>query len=434
MKVEFFIAKRILFNRTKTGTKRTPGIGVSVWGIALSVLIMIMAVAITKGFQREIKSKIVGFASDIQISDAGISESYESNPIPFDSSLYAKLTASDKVKHVQVFASKAGIIKTQKDMQGVILKGISPDFNWSFFKEHLLEGDTLSISDSSISKEALISSKISKTLDLKLGDKFRVFFITKQVYQGKERFTQKKYAFTIKGIYETGLSEEFDSKFIFIDLKRIVKLNKWDKGTIGGYEVFLTEDDLMTKLTGENENSYEYYMQKENEVKDDFFMELSFLNVRSIYARYPQIVSWLDYIDTHIFIILLIILIVATVNMSSSLLILILEKTNMIGVLKSFGASNWSIRKIFILKSAFLIGKGTLIGNALALLVIFIQTTFKPLTLDAGIYYLDAVPVYFNIWHIIGINLLTVGVCSFVLIIPSIFISYITPVKAIKFS
>jgi len=434
LKVEFFIAKRILQGRSHSKSFTRPVINIAVWGIALGVLIMIMSVAITKGFQKEIKDKIVGFASDIQISDAGISESYESNPILFDSSLYNNLKASPKIKHVQVYASKAGIIKTQENMQGVILKGISPDFNWQFFKQHLVEGDTLKIEEDNICKEALISFKIAKILNLKLGDQFRVFFIIKQVVNGREKFSQKKYAFTIKGIYKTGLSEEFDSKFIFIDLKRIKKLNKWEDGTIGGYEIFLNEDPLLTSLKNSQQTSYEYYLEKENGLIDDFFLELSFMDVRSIYSRYPQIVSWLEYIDMHIFIILIIILIVAVVNMSSSLLILILEKTNMIGILKSLGASNVSIRKIFVIKATFLIGKGILIGNVLALVISFIQINFEVLKLDASIYYLDAVPVYLNLWHVIGINVLTITVSSLMLIIPSVFISYISPVKAIKFS
>jgi lipoprotein-releasing system permease protein len=405
-----------------------------VWGIALGVLVMIMSVAITKGFQKEIKDKIVGFASDIQISDAGISESYESNPILFDSTLYRKLKESEKIKHVQIYASKAGIIKTQENIEGVILKGIAPDFNWNFFKQHLVEGDTLNIEEKAISKEAMISSKIANTLNLKLGDKFRVFFIIKQIIDGREKFSQKKYAFTIKGIYKTGLSEEFDSKFIFIDLKRIKKLNKWEDGTIGGYEVFLNEDKIFDAIKNSGLSSYEYYLEKENGLVDDFFLELSFMDVRSIDSRYPQIVRWLEYIDMHIWIILVIILIVAIVNMSSSLLILILEKTNMIGILKSLGAGNVSIRKIFVLKSAFLIAKGTLIGNALALAICYIQINFEVLKLDASIYYLDAVPVYLNFWHVIGINILTITVSSVMLIIPSVFISHISPVKAIKFS
>jgi lipoprotein-releasing system permease protein len=434
LKVEFFIAKRILLGRSQEKSFTKPVINIAVWGIALGVLIMIMSVAITKGFQKEIKDKIIGFASDIQISDAGISDSYESNPILYDSLLYNKLNRSPQIKHVQVFASKAGIIKTQDNMQGVILKGIAPDFNWSFFKQHLVEGDTLSIVSNSICKEAMISSKIANTLNLKLGDKFRVFFIIKEMVDGREKFSQKKYAFTIKGIYKTGLSEEFDSKFIFIDLKRIKKLNKWDDGTIGGYEVFLSDDEILTAIKNSNQSSYEYYLGKENSLVDEFFLELSFMDVRSIYSRYPQIISWLEYIDMHIVIILVIILIVAVVNMSSSLLILILEKTNMIGILKSIGASNVSIRKIFILKSAFLIGKGTLIGNALALSLCYAQMNFNVLKLDASIYYLDAVPVYLNLWHVLGINVLTILVSSIMLIIPSVFISYISPVKAIKFA
>lgn len=434
MKVELFIAKRILFGSKTNNSFTRPIINIAVWGIALGVLIMIMSIAITRGFQDEIKGKMVGFASDIQISDSGLSESYESNPIALDTNLYKAFKAYPKIEHVQKFATKAGIVKTQADIQGVILKGIAPDFNWSFFKQHLKQGDTLTISDAEISKEAMISTKIASTLKLKLNDQFRVFFISKVSENGKESFVQKKYSFYVKGIYETGLSEEFDSKFIFIDLKRIQKLNHWNDSLIGGYEIFLAQEPFLKTVQDFNKTSYDYYLEKENEIKDEFFMDLSFLDVKSVYSRYQQIINWLEYIDMHIFIILLIILVVAVVNMSSALLILILEKTNMIGILKSLGANNWSIRKVFLLNSAYLIAKGTLLGNALALAVCLIQIYLKPLKLDAAIYYLDAVPITLNLWHWAAINLLTITVCSFMLIIPSIFISKISPVKAIRFN
>ena len=432
MKLEFFIAKRILVGGNHKSGFTKPVINIAVWGIALGVLIMVMAVAITKGFQKEIKSKIVGFASDIQISDVGISESYESNPIPFDTSLYLRMQEDPLIKHVQQYASKAGIIKTDDDMLGVILKGITNDFNWDFFRQHLVEGEILRFEKDQIGKETMISSKIAKTLGLKLGDQFRVFFITQQVRNGREEYKQKKYAFSIKGIYETGLSEEFDSKFIFVDLKRIQKLNQWETTTIGGYEVFLASNEENNLLLTNSEGSYAHYIKQEDQITDTFFDALSFLDVRSIYTRYPQIISWLDYIDMHISIILVIILVVAIVNMSSSLLILILEKTNMIGILKSLGATNLSIRKIFLMKATFLIGKGVLYGNILALIVCVIQWYFQPLQLDPAVYYIDAVPVYLNIYYLLIINILTVFVCAFMLIIPSIFISYISPVKAIR--
>ena len=432
MKLEFFIAKRILVGGDQKNGFTKPVINIAVWGIALGVLIMVMAVAITKGFQKEIKSKIVGFASDIQISDIGISESYESNPIPLDTGLYNQMLADQNIKHVQQYASKAGIIKTEEDMLGVILKGITNDFNWDFFQQHLVEGEILQFEEDQIGKETMISSKIARTLGLKLGDQFRVFFITQETKNGKEEYRQKKYAFTIKGIYETGLSEEFDSKFIFVDLKRIQKLNHWDNATIGGYEVFLENSEEQKLVLTNSEGSYAHYMKQEDLVTDNFFESLSFLDVRSIYTRYPQIISWLDYIDMHIAIILVIILIVAIVNMSSSLLILILEKTNMIGILKSLGASNWSIRKIFLLKAAFLIGKGVLYGNLLAFLVCGIQWYFQPIKLDPAVYYIDAVPVYLNLINLLIINVLTISICTLMLILPSIFISYISPVKAIR--
>ena len=434
MNVELFIAKRILFGNSSNNSFTRPIINIAVWGIALGVLIMIMSVAVTSGFQKEIKGKIVGFASDIQITDSGLSESYESSPLHLDTNLYANLNAFNKIEHVQKFANKAGIIKTKEDIHGVILKGIAPDFNWTFFKKHLIEGDTLGLNNSTISKDAMISAKIANTLKLKLNDQFKVFFISKIIENGKEHFVQKKHSFYVKGIYETGLSEEFDAKFIFIDLKRIQKLNHWSDTIIGGYEIFLAKESFLKSIQNVNKTSYDYYLEKENELKDEFFLELSFLDVKSVYSRYQQIVNWLDYIDMHIFVILMIILLVAVVNMSSALLILILEKTNMIGILKSLGANNWSIRKVFLINCAYLIAKGTFLGNVLALLICGIQIYFKPLKLDAAIYYLDSVPIALNLWHWAGINLLTIGVCSIMLILPSVFISKISPVKAIRFN
>ena len=433
MKLEFFIAKRILFDKTAKNAFTRPIINIAVWGIALGVIIMIMAVTMTKGFQKEIKGKIVGFASDIQISKTGIDESYESTPFPYEDPFYKGLKASSDISHVQVFATKAGIIKTRKSSHGTILKGVTNDYNWEFFKNNLIEGDIIEFDSTSISKDAIISKKIADKLDLVIGDQFRVFFVTqRQNEKGETFYRQKKNSFFVKGIYQTGLAEEFDDKIIFCDIKRIRRLNKWTSDKIGGYEIFLNQEtqglDLFNKKSG-----FEYYQNLENKVKNDFYLETAFLDVRSIYTRYAQFISWIDYMDMHIGIILLIILVVSIVNMSSALLIIILEKTQMIGILKSLGALNFSIRKVFLVKSAFLIGKGIILGNIISLLLCFIQLFFEPVSLDPDVYYVSGIPLDMNFGYWISLNVLTIVICTLILIIPSVVISKISPIKAIKF-
>lgn len=433
MKLEFFIAKRILFDKTAKNAFTRPIINIAVWGIALGVMIMIMAVTMTKGFQKEIKEKIVGFASDIQISKTGIDESYESTPFPFDSAFYNSLNNSEDINHVQVYATKAGIIKTQKASHGTILKGVSKDYNWEFFKNNLIEGEIIEFDSIGISKDAIISKKIADKLDLKIGDLYRVFFVTqREDDEGNTYYRQKKNSFRVKGIYQTGLAEEFDDKIIFCDIKRIRRLNKWTESQIGGYEVFLYQEsdglDLFNSKSG-----FEYYQNLENKIRNEFYLETAFLDVRSIYTRYAQFISWIDYMDMHIGIILLIILVVSIVNMSSALLIIILEKTQMIGILKSLGATNFSIRKVFLFKSAFLIGKGILFGNLIALAICGIQIFFEPISLDPDVYYVSGVPLDMNFAYWLSLNILTIVICTFVLIIPSVVISRISPIKAIKF-
>ena len=433
MKIEFFIAKRILFDKTAKNAFTRPIINIAVWGIALGVVIMIMAVAMTKGFQREIKGKIVGFASDIQITKTGIDESYESTPFLFDSAFYNGLNNSDSVSHVQIFATKAGIIKTRKSSHGTILKGTSSDYNWSFFKKNLIEGEIIQFDSLKISKDAIISKKIADKLDLQLGDQFRVFFVTQRKNaEGQMYYRQKKNSFFVKGIYQTGLAEEFDDKIIFCDIKRIRRLNKWTADQIGGYEVFLSQKSNGLDLFN-NQSGFEYYQGLESQIRNDYYLETAFLDVRSIYTRYAQFISWIDYMDMHIGIILIIILVVSIVNMSSALLIIILEKTQMIGILKSLGAANFSIRKIFLFKSAFLIGKGILLGNLLALLLCAIQIYFEPISLDPDVYYVSGVPLDINPAYWLSLNLLTIIICTIVLIIPSVIIARISPIKAIKF-
>ena len=434
MKVEFFIAKRILFNKENKNSYTRPVINIAVWGIALGMIIMIMAISMTKGFQKEIKEKTIGFSSDIQISKTGIDESYESTPFLIDSSLYDRFNDHVLIEHAQVYATKAGIIKTKTNSHGTILKGVGKDFNWKFFKDNLVEGDTITLKKEGISREAIISKKIAIKLNLKLGDIFRVFFVTQRKNErGELQYRQKKNSFKVKGIYQTGLAEEFDSKFIFIDLKRVRKLNKWTPQQIGGYEIYMKEETSFLDLFNKN-SGFEHYQNQENIIKDEFYSDVAFLDVRSIFSRYIQFISWIDYMDMHIGIILIIILLVSVVNMSSALLILILEKTQFIGILKSLGATNISIRKVFLIQSSFLIGKGIFYGNIIALVICLIQYYFQPISLDPDVYYVDGIPLDLNWTYWLSLNLLTIIICTFMLIIPSVIISKVTPIKAIRFN
>lgn len=432
MKLELFIAKRILFDKTSKNSFTKPIINIAVWGIAIGVVIMVMAVTMTKGFQKEIKDKIIGFGSDIQISKTSVDESYESTPVPIDSVFYNSLKQNEQIRSIQVYATKAGIIKTMERAHGTILKGVDRDFNWTFFEENLIEGDVIEFTEG-ISKDAIISKKIADKLDLKLGDQFRVFFVIQRSDEdGQTYYRQKKNSFIVKGIYQTGLAEEFDSKFMLVDIKRVRRLNQWNDDEIGGYEVFLKNEKRKLDLFN-SQSGYEFYQSQENQIREDFYLETAFMDVRSIYTRYAQFISWIDYMDMHIGIILIIILIVSIVNMSSALLIIILEKTRMIGILKGMGANNFSIRKIFVFQSVFLIGKGILYGNIVALIICGIQVFFEPISLDPDIYYVDGLPLDINWFYWLSLNTLTVVICGLMLIIPSVVISRISPVKAIKF-
>lgn len=429
MNLEFFIAKRLIKGNNNKHRFTQPIINIAVWGIALGVVIMLMALSITTGYQKEITKKLSAFSGDIQIAKKGMEDSFESNPLEIQPQFISELQNNSIIKHFHFFAHKPGIIKTNESMHGVILKGVDKNFNWDFFKTSLISGDIINF-ENKISQDALISEKISNLLNLNLNDQFRVFFVAKQYLNGQEYIRQKKYSFTVKGIYNSGLSEHFDNKFILIDIERIKKINQWDSLIIGGYELFLNEENSFLN----NQSSTEKYIGYEEKIIHEFYSFISFLEVKSIFSRFPQIMYWLDYINMHIYTVLTIILVVSIVNMSSALLIIILEKTNMIGILKAVGCQNSSIRKIFIYQAAFLIGKGIILGNIIALLIAFLQNQFHFLQLDPDTYYIKHVSIYINPIHWLAINILTITICSIMLIIPSMVITKISPVKAIKFN
>ncbi len=371
---------------------------------------MLFTVATTVGLQKKIKEKISGFNGDIQISN------YDSNnskvtviPITKNQEFYPDFTQVPNVKKVQVYATKAGIIRTPNEFEGIILKGVDQDYDWTFFNEYLIKGKTPNIIDK-LTNEVLISNKTAKRLSLKVGDSFHMFFVKDN--PNKAPNSRK---FVVSGIYDSGF-EEFDESFIIGDIKHIQKINKWKADQVGGFEIFIDDfNDL-------RETGFQVY----NNIDPT-------LNAYTIAEKFPAIFEWLNLLDTNVIVIIGIMILIAGINMITALLVLILERTQMIGILKALGNNNWSIRKIFLYNAAYLIGKGLLWGNVIGLTLLFVQKYFGLITLNPETYYVKQAPVYLNFKYIIYINLGTLLLCLVMLIIPSIIVSKISPVKAIKF-
>jgi len=374
---------------------------------------MILAVAILTGFKQQIREKVVGFGSNIQVTNFDSNISFETTPISDTQIFVPKLKHIPGIQHVQVFATKAGIIKTDQDIQGVRLKGIGSDFDWSYFSSNMVDGKVFTVTDTGRTDKVIISKKISDMLRLRTGDSFIMHFI-----QDPPRYRK----FTISGIYETSL-EEFDKIFVFWDIAHIKKLNGWSNDQVSGFEIFIDDFDKLDEMTMVVRDTIGYKIT-EKEAK---------FKVTNIRTMYPQIFDWLNFQDVNVIIIIFLMLIVAGFNMISGLLILILEKTNMIGVLKALGSEDSIIRKIFLYQAAYLIGKGLLWGNLIGIGLAYIQLKTGILTLDASSYYIKTVPVNLQLSHILLLNAGTMAAIIIMLLVPSNLISRITPVKAIKY-
>jgi lipoprotein-releasing system permease protein len=414
LNLEFFIARRLILDKETKKTISRSMLNIAVIGVALSLAVMIISVAIVTGFKFEITNKIVGFGSHIQILNFDSNESYETQPIRKDQEFLGRLKSKPYVVNIQEFATKAGIIKSGTDIQGVVLKGIGSDFDWSFFKNYITKGNIFTVQDSARTNMVLISRYIASLLKLDVGDEFIMYFI-----QDPPRMRR----FEVSGIYETSL-EEFDRTFVLADIKHIQRLNDWDEDQVSGFEITVNDFKHLDELTNDVMNTVGFGFEDDG----------SRLRVININEKYPQIFDWLNLQDMNVLIILLLMLIVAGVNMVAGLLILILDRTNMIGILKALGAVNVSIRKIFLYQSGFLIIKGLFWGNLIGLGICLIQKYFEILKLDQTSYYLTAVPVNLSFYNLLGLNVVTCLVILLILIIPSVVISRISPVKAIKFN
>ena len=420
MNLELFIANRLLKARNKSispGSRRTgnsgfiatrPIIRIATVSIALGLAVMIIAVSIVTGFKSEIRDKVIGFGSHIQITNYDSNSSYEPSPIDMNQPFYPNMDTIPGIRHIQVFATKAGIIKTDEEIEGVVVKGIGSDFDWSFFKNNIKEGENFVVSDTVKTNDVLISKHIALKLKLNVGDDLIMYFIQKPPRMRK---------FRIKGIYETGL-EEFDKLFVLADIAHIQKLNDWRNDQVGGFEVLIDDFEDLDKM-----GDLVYY----NIIGSQFYSQ-------TIKEAEAQIFDWLGLQNMNVVIILVLMIAVTVINMASALLVLILERVNMIGILKALGASNWSIRKIFLYISLWLIGRGLIWGNVIGLGLCIIQKEYSIFSLDQASYYVSVVPVNIDLFQIILLNIGTLAICILLLLFPTYVVAKVVPVKTIKFT
>ncbi len=379
---------------------------IAIISIALGLAVMIVSMAVVTGFQHEIREKVIGFGSHIQITNYDYNVSFEAQPISSEQAFLDELRDTGGVRHIQRFATKPGIIKTDDDIHGVILKGVGPDFDWSFFRDRLVSGDTLQMDDNTRSDGVIISNLIARRLMLETGDDLFIYFI-----QDPPRIRRLH----ITGIYDTGL-EELDRVFVLGDIRHVQALNDWEADQIGGYEVLVNHFDDIPRITRKTLDMIPYH-----------------LDAQSIRQLYPQIFDWLALLDMNVYVIIVLMILVAGINMITTLLITVLEKTNAIGILKALGARNTMVRNVFLYHAAMLISRGLLWGNAIGIGLCVLQASTGLVTLSPESYYVSEVPINLQLWHILLLNLGTFGISVAMLIIPSYVISRISPVKAIIF-
>jgi lipoprotein-releasing system permease protein len=380
---------------------------IAISSVALGLAVMLISFSILEGFQKKIKNKIFSFSGHLQVTTYDANNSFEESPLSLNKTLYKNREIINGVDKIQVFSLKPGLLKTAEGVNGIVLKGVGKDFYLKKFQDNIIQGHFIRFNDTTYSKDILISKKIANQMRLKTEDTVLIYFV-----QNPPRFRKLK----VSGIYESGL-EEFDDLMIIGDIKLNQKLNNWNDSLVGGYEVFFKDVAHMESMVEKVYDQVDYDMQ-----------------IEKITDKYIQIFDWLKLLDRNVIIFLVLILLVACFNMVSTLSIMIMERTNMIGILKALGASSRQIRGIFIYSGFFIITRGIFWGNVIGLGFCFLQYYFKIIPLNPENYYMNTVPIEWN-WPIIaGLNILAFMVITIVLIIPSMIISNIKPVKSIKFN
>ncbi len=410
--LSFFIAKHI-YNGSETKRSSRPAVFIAMAGIAIGIIVMIVSVAIVIGFKSEVRNKIIGFGSHIQISNMDDAKSYEMRPVVVNDSLLAELSDYKQVKHIQRFSTKPGIIKTDSTFQGIVLKGVGHEFDASFLKKNLVAGVVPQFSDTISSNQVVISQTIADKLGLKLGDKIYTYFVNENVRARR---------LTIKGIYRTNFSE-YDNIFLITDIYTVNHLNEWKQDQYGGLEITIKDYDMLNKTT--------YDMASNIDKMKDRYGGVYY--VRNVMQLNPQVFSWLSLLDMNVWVILILMIGIAGFTMISGLLIIIIERTNMIGLLKALGANNYTVRKVFLWLAVFIIGKGMIIGDIIGVALIYLQDHFKIIKLNPQSYYVDTVPVSFNILFFVIINICSFFVALMMLLGPSYLISKIHPANSMRY-
>ena len=391
-----------------------PAVLIAMWGIAIGLAVMIVAVAVVIGFKHEVRDKVVGIGSDITITNFDAQKSYETVPVVAGDSLLDALRSMEGVKHVQRYSTKPGMIMTEDNFLGMVLKGVSQEYDWTFLKEHLLEGEIPAFTDSASTNRTLVSRTIANKLNLKLGDKLYTYYISAENVRARR--------LEVAGIYQTNFSI-YDDMFLLTDLYTVNRLNAWQADQASGIEVEVAD---VSRL----EETKEAVSAEVDMLKDRYGATYY---TQTVEESNPQIFAWLDLLDMNVWVILILMTGVAGFTMISGLLIIILERTNMIGVLKALGADNLAIRKVFLSFSVFLIGRGMLWGNIIGLSFVFIQSQFHLFKLDPSIYYVDSVPVVFQLWWWVLLNVCSLLASVLMLVGPSYLIAHIHPAKSIRF-
>lgn len=415
MNWKLFIARRIYQTKEKEGDRNVskPAVRIAMVGIAIGLAVMILSVAVVVGFKHEVRDKVIGLGADILVTSLDVVQSYQVTPVVGDDSLISALEKMPGVKHVQRYATKPGMIMTSDNFQGIVLKGIGQEYDTTFIHRHLQEGHIPAFTDSVSSNQVLVSKTIADRLGVRVGDKLYTYYLENNIRARR---------LTVAGIYQTNFSS-YDDLFLLTDLRTVERLNNWEPGQVGGLEIQVTDYDLLDETNGHILSSLD---KKTDKYGGRYYAQ-------TIEEVYPQIFAWLDLLDVNVWVILVLMVGVAGFTMISGLLIIILERTNMIGVLKALGADNTAIRKVFLSFAVFLIRKGMLWGNVIALTCCAVQYFFRPVRLDPAVYYIDAVPIELNLWIWLLLNAGTLVVSVLMLVGPSYLISRIHPARSIRF-
>jgi len=405
LNTEYFIARRIAIKSERTFSKLIVRIAIA--GVMLSLAVMMLSVAIIKGFKTEIQEKVRGFVGDVRIFKLDLNNSFELTPFVASPKTLSDLKKNKDIAYFQPYATKPAIISANDEVEGINFKGIDANYNWDYISKHLVSGRIINFADSAkATKEILISSFTANRLKLKTGDNFIMYFVQNP---------PRKRPFKIVGIYNIGV-EEIDKSFVLGDINIIRRLNNWQPNEIGGIEIKLKDFGRLQSASDKIYSTMEINLKSE-----------------SVKEYFPNIFTWLSLLDVNTRVLLILMMIVGVINMITALLIMILERTNMIGMLKAFGMTDYSIMKIFLYNALYLVGIGLVLGNILGLGLAFIQQYTHVFKLNQGSYYLSYVPVELHVTDILLLNAATIVICFTVLILPSLLVSRVSPLKAIRF-